>query len=450
VARIEAALHPEFVSLLAHDQGTSAFVALATTPAGHILPALLANSKVITLSRVLGKPLEVPQTDSGWLREQLPQIEAALLRTERLELLIPIVLAPGAREALLVLGPKRSEEPYSREDKDLLESIASSLALLLEKPSEIPVGVSVPFQESAEGDTISESNDDSSAPSKSGPIPVRIPRLLVGRYRLEKRCGQGGMGTVYEATDMALERRVAVKVIRDDLVSSAKTAERFRLEARATANFSHPNVVTVYDFGVVAETRAFLVMEFLEGRSLRDELRTAKQLTTSRTLGILRGVCAAIEAAHRRRLVHRDLKPENIFLSRGETGEVPKILDFGIAKFLPSGGQATTTTESAAILGTLPYMAPEQLNSQPMDPSWDIWALAVVSYEMLCGAHPFAGVTGADYSALLVGRFTPLARHLPQSPPKWQGFFERALALQPLLRPKTATALFSELEQVLA
>src|SRR5262249_55468341 len=132
---------------------------------------------------------------------------------------------------------------------------------------------------------------------------VHLPRTLTGRYKLERRSGRGGMGTVYEATDIALERRVAVKVIREDLVGSPEAAQRFRRESRAAAGFSHPNVVTVHDYGVEAGIRAFLVMELLKGATLRDELTRRKSLEPSRMTEILRGVCAATEAAHRRQLI---------------------------------------------------------------------------------------------------------------------------------------------------
>jgi len=279
---------------------------------------------------------------------------------------------------------------------------------------------------------------------------MRLPRALAGRYRVERRRGRGGMGTVYEATDTALDRRVAVKVIHDSLVGSVEAAERFRQEARATASFAHPNVVTVYDFGSIAETRAFLVMELLEGATLREELCTQKQSAPPRVVEIMRGVCAAVQAAHRRQLVHRDLKPENIFLSRGEAGEVPKVLDFGVAKFLPAATQVTADTQSGVLVGTMAYMAPEQLRGQPVNASWDLWALAVVTYEMLTGVRPFAGSTGANYSAMLMGRFTPLATYLPGSPTRWQQFFDRALDFDPVRRPNSAQIFLSELEQALA
>jgi serine/threonine-protein kinase len=216
------------------------------------------------------------------------------------------------------------------------------------------------------------------------------------------------------------------------------------------ASFAHPNVVTVYDFGSVAETRAFLVMELLEGATLREELHAQPRSAPGRVVEIMRGVCAAVQAAHRRHLVHRDLKPENIFLSRGEAGEVPKVLDFGVAKFLPAADLATADTQSGMVVGTLAYMAPEQLRGQPVDPAWDLWALAVVTYEMLTGVHPFVGPAGADYNAVLMGRFTPLATYLQESPTRWQQFLERALHVDPARRPNSAQTFFSELERALA
>ena len=209
-------------------------------------------------------------------------------------------------------------------------------------------------------------------------------------------------------------------------------------------------MVTVFDFGSIAETRAFLVMELLQGITLREEICAQKRLAPPRVVEIMRGVCAAVQAAHRRQLVHRDLKPENIFLARGEAGEVPKVLDFGIAKFLPEALQETADTQSGALIGTLAYMAPEQLRGQPVDPSWDLWALAVVTHEMLTGVRPFAGSAGAIHSTLVMEPLTPLAAYEQGSPARWQQFFDRAFDLDPARRPNSAQTFFSELERALA
>ncbi len=448
VAHIEAALHPEFAALLVREPHEASYRSLAAAPTGQALPPVPADSKLVALVHLLGKPLEVPLTESGWLQQQLPHEETDFLCHARIDLLVPIATAAERTEALLALGPKRSEEPYTGEDQDLLVAIATSLALLLEKPAPGPERLSNEFEECPRCGTCYDTGTTRCAQDSAALERVALPRLLAERYRVDRRLGRGGMGTVYEAADTALERRVAVKVIRDNLLGSAEAAERFRREARATAAFAHPNVVTVYDFGLAAGTRAFLVMELLNGATLREELRKEKRLAPLRTLGILRGVCAAVEAAHRRQLLHRDLKPENIFLVRGDSLETAKVLDFGVAKFLPSATQqATADTGTGMLVGTLQYMSPEQLRGEVVHASWDLWALAVIAYEMLTGAPPFAG---AALAAVLAGRFSPVANHLPDAPVRWQEFFERVLALEPGRRPNSALMFFSELDRALA
>jgi len=281
--------------------------------------------------------------------------------------------------------------------------------------------------------------------------------MLVGRYQLERKRGEGGMGTVYEATDTALERRVAIKLIRDDWVNSAEALQRFRREARAAAGFAHPNVVTIFDYGVEAETRAFLVMELLEGSTLRGELNRHKRLESSRIVDIFRGVCGAVEAAHQRDLIHRDLKPENIFIAKSSdaTGELIKVLDFGIAKFLPANDgssptRMTVATHTGMLVGTPAYMSPEQLLGEDLDVGWDLWALSVVAYEMLTGASPFSAASGGDgRRAVLSGNFTPLGEYFDKPPERWLSFFARCFAVDCAARPHSAPEFFSQLEQAL-
>ena len=452
VARIEAALHPEFAALLVREPREPAYRALAVTPAGRQFPALPAHSKLMALVRLLGKPLEMPHTDSGWLQQKLPHEETEFLRQARIDLLVPVAASPERTEALLVLGGKRSEEPYSGEDQDLLVAVAASLAILLEKPPAEGVPRRDVFEECPKCGACYDSGITRCARDSTTLVRVALPRLLAGRYQVERRLGRGGMGTVYEASDMALERRVAVKMIRDDLLGSAEAAERFRQEARVAAAFAHPNVVTVHDFGLVANTRAFLVMELLQGVTLRQELHKEKSLPPRRTLAILRGVCAAVEAAHQRQLLHRDLKPENIFLVRGDSRETPKVLDFGVAKFLPSATEeATVDTGTGVLVGTLQYMSPEQLRGDPAAPAWDLWALAVVAYEMLTGAHPYAERTAAELCrAAADGRFIPVTERLPEAGSRWQKFFEHALAPTLEQRPLSAKLFLAEFESALA
>lgn len=451
VTRIETALHPEFAVLLAREPHESSYQSLAAAPAGQVLPALPAQSKLMSLVRLLGKPIEVPQTATGWLGEQLPQEETTFLRQTRIELLVPIATAPDRTEAVLALGLKRSEEPYTREDLDLLVAIASSLALLLEKPSPAAAPRKDAFEECPQCGACYDSGVTQCSRESSRLVPVILPRLLEGRYYLERRLGRGGMGTVYSATDRALERRVAVKVIREDLVGSADAAERFRREARVAASFAHPNVVTVYDFGVAEGNRAFLVMELLEGGTLREGLFRQRRFPAARTLSILRHVCSALEAAHCRQLIHRDLKPENIFLVGDESAETAKVLDFGIAKFLPSATQQLTAdTAPGAVLGTVRYMSPEQWRGEDASPTWDLWALTVVTYEMLTGAYPFDGRSPADWFGNgPVAKFTPVATHMPEAPRHWQALFASAFAQEPARRQQSVQILLSELQTAL-
>jgi serine/threonine-protein kinase len=260
------------------------------------------------------------------------------------------------------------------------------------------------------------------------------------------------MGVVYAAVDEVLERPVAVKVIRDEIVGPLNLADRFRREARAAAAFAHPHVVRVYDFGVDRSSRAFLVMELLEGTTLRQRMASGSPLAAPEALHVLRGVCAALSAAHGQGIVHRDLKPENIFLQRHATGIVPKVLDFGLAKAFdarPATDRSTAMGTSAGLLvGTLAYMSPEQVAGDDVSPGWDVWAAGVIAYEMLTGIHPFSravAVVGKGLADLSAGGRQSVVLSEPVS-----GFFRRALSTERSLRPREARDLLSECERVLA
>ena len=388
VAQIEAALHPEYVALLMREQGEPHYRTLASVPAGGIPLSLSGASKVAALVRLLGRPLDVGSSHSGWVRQQLPPDEAELMRDAHAGLLVPVATSPESPEVLLALGEKRSEEPYSSEDQEFLAAVASSLGLLVDRPASSAPGDS--FSECPQCGACESSGAAACARDGTSLTRVQLPRVLAQRYRLDRRLGRGGMGTVYDALDTSLDRRVAVKVIREDLVGSLAAADRFRLEARAAASFSHPNVVTIHDFGVARDTRAFLVMELLDGVSLREELRAQRRLSPGRTLAILRDLASAVDAAHARNLVHRDLKPENVFLAGAARDQV-KLLDFGLAKSLSAGADQETAAATGAgiIVGTVHYMGPEQMRGQAVDVGWDLWAVAVMAYRCSQARCPF-------------------------------------------------------------
>jgi len=217
-----------------------------------------------------------------------------------------------------------------------------------------------------------------------------VGRVLEGRYRIAYRIARGGMSTVYAAVDQRLEREVAVKVMSSALSADPAFSDRFAREARAAARLSHVNVVSVYDQGVDSGPgghHVFLVMELVEGRTLRDLIREKGRLSPAEAISIMEPVLSALSAAHRAGIVHRDVKPENILLS--DDGLV-KVADFGLARAIESDAAATRT---GLMMGTVAYCAPEQIARGQSDPRSDVYSAGVVLYELLTGHQPFEGAS---------------------------------------------------------
>jgi eukaryotic-like serine/threonine-protein kinase len=209
-----------------------------------------------------------------------------------------------------------------------------------------------------------------------------IGRLIDGRYQVRSRIARGGMATVYLATDLRLERRVAVKVMHGHLADDSQFKQRFIQEARSAARLAHPNVVNVFDQGQDDDS-AYLVMEYLPGITLRDLLREYGSLTPQQTIDIAEAVLSGLAAAHKAGIVHRDLKPENVLLA--DDGRI-KIGDFGLAR-----AASANTATGAALLGTIAYLSPELVTRGVADTRSDIYAVGIMMYEMLTGEQPFTG-----------------------------------------------------------
>jgi serine/threonine-protein kinase len=209
-----------------------------------------------------------------------------------------------------------------------------------------------------------------------------IGRLVDGRYQVRSRIARGGMATVYLATDLRLERRVAIKVMHGHLADDESFKQRFIQEARSAARLAHPNVVNVFDQGQDADS-AYLVMEYLPGITLRDLLQEYGSLTAEQTLDISEAVLSGLAAAHKAGIVHRDLKPENVLLA--DDGRI-KIGDFGLAR-----AASANTATGAALLGTVAYLSPELVTRGIADTRSDIYAVGIMMYEMLTGEQPFRG-----------------------------------------------------------
>jgi serine/threonine-protein kinase len=229
------------------------------------------------------------------------------------------------------------------------------------------------------------------------PVDPMIGRVFDDKYRLDERLGEGGMGTVYRATHLLIDRPVAVKVLNARFVTDEAARERFRREARAAGRLQHTNAVAVTDFGETSDGYVYIVMELLEGRSLRDVLLAEAPLEIARAVSLMLQISAAVAAAHEAGIIHRDLKPGNIFVvERSHAPTIVKVLDFGIAKLgleQTDGALPVTLTEAGVMIGTPRYMSPEQCNGTMLTFSSDVYSLGIILYEMLTGATPFTGST---------------------------------------------------------
>lgn len=231
----------------------------------------------------------------------------------------------------------------------------------------------------------------------AAPVDPLIGFTLDDKYRIEARLGIGGMGTVYRARHLLIDRAVAVKVLSQRFVEDEAAQMRFRREAKAAGRLQHQNAVAVTDFGQTAEGYVYIVMELLEGRTLRDVLAKEAPLDTARAVALMLQTSAAVAAAHEAGIIHRDLKPANIFIvHNSELPAVVKVLDFGIAKLAADTleeDEAHTLTQVGAMIGTPRYMSPEQCDGAELTPAADVYSLGVILYEMLTGIVPFSGST---------------------------------------------------------
>ena len=263
-----------------------------------------------------------------------------------------------------------------------------------------------------------------------------------GRYRLVRRIATGGMGEVWQADDTVLGRRVALKVLVEELAADDRATRRFVREARATARLAHPNVARVFDFGRGGGA-PFLVMELLEGDTLAARLASGP-LGPAEAARVAAAVADALEAAHRRGIVHRDVKPSNVMLTRD--GEV-KVLDFGIA----AAADETHSTTGSGLYATVAYVSPERVAGEPATPASDVYSLGAVLYELLCGRPPFSGQSPALVArAHLHDQPVPVRQLAPWVPARLAEACQAALAKDPARRPSSAASLAIRLRAAVA
>jgi serine/threonine protein kinase len=263
-------------------------------------------------------------------------------------------------------------------------------------------------------------------------------RLLGGRYQVGELLGYGGMAEVHRGRDLRLGRDVAIKMLRTDLARDDTFQLRFRREAQNAASLNHPAIVAVYDTGEErgssGETLPYIVMEFVNGRTLKEVLAVEGRLMPRRALEITAEICAALEFSHRHGIIHRDIKPGNVMLT--QTGQV-KVMDFGIARALASG--ASTMTQTSAVIGTAQYLSPEQARGESVDARSDVYATGCVLFELLCGQPPFVGDSPVSVAYQHVREEAKAPSLLNRDvPPTVDAVVLKALAKNPLNRYQSA------------
>lgn len=276
---------------------------------------------------------------------------------------------------------------------------------------------------------------------------------LGDRYEIKQIIGRGGMAEVHEGLDTRLNRRVAIKVLRADLARDPIFQERFRREAQSAAGLNHPNIVSIYDTGEDSYTEGltqtnvpFIVMEYVDGVTLREMLQNGPRILPERGLEILAGVLAALDYAHRHGIVHRDIKPANVMIN---THGDAKVMDFGIARAMSDA--ATSVTATSAVMGTAQYLSPEQARGEVADARSDIYAAGCLLYELLTGATPFTGDSPVSIAYQHVNSQVVPPSHLdPSIPPTLDAIVLQALAKNPMTRYQTAAEMRADVERAIA
>lgn len=285
-----------------------------------------------------------------------------------------------------------------------------------------------------------------SAPTPSNPDDPLIGTIIGDRYRVEAELGSGGMGTVYRAEHVMMEKRVALKVLHPNLAVVGSVMDRFQREAVALSRIEHPNVVAATDFGKLKNGSYYLALEYVDGRNLAETLQAEGLFDVLRTLHISHQIAEALNAAHGHGIVHRDLKPHNVMLSGQRGAEVVKVLDFGLAK-LRSKTIEGSTANIGAVFGTPHYMAPEQVASTNVDARADLYSLGIMMFEMLTGRRPF----DADSPNLVLDLQMsqpppPLPDHLPDAV---RSLVAELMQKLPEARPESAIAVARRIEAIL-
>jgi hypothetical protein len=401
-------------------------------------------------------------------KNNLPQSEKEWLAKLHTQLIVPMTGTDGKLAGLFLLGPKMSEIPYTATDRQLLETLADQIALVYEnvrlkervdhdrkirhevlariEDREINLLKECPRCGACFNSEVQVCSRDSTELNLSLPVE----RTIEQRYRLDQLLGKGGMGAVYEALDIRLNRRVAVKILSGSMFGNSGALRRFEREAQISARLNHPNVVAIHDYGLLSTEGAYLVMELTQGETLRSILKRDGRISFSVAAEWFDQICAAVREAHRMGIIHRDLKPENIMISAKENERaLAQVLDFGLAKAQkprisdPLSPTALSTTPGT-LMGTFGYMSPEQLMGEEVDERTDVFSIGVVLVEAVTRERPFKGSTYHDLlTNILQGSF-----HLGGESPEVKNLdkvLQQCLAKDSALRFSTIVEMQKEL-----
>jgi CheY-like chemotaxis protein len=382
-----------------------------------------------------------------------------LLKRSPVDLVLLDIMMPGMTGFDVLKAVRLTRSPASlpvimvtakTDSEDVVEALSLGANDYVTKPVNYPVALARIRKELG----IRHAVQAEAAPSIEPRNPAQaVPgTVLGGRYRLDSLIGGGSFGTVFRARHLELDREVAVKVLVTSAGTDPEALARFRREGASACRVQHPNAVAVLDFGVNQGGVAYLVMELLRGHSLEKELEETAQLTPRRCAEVVVPVCAALAAAHAAGVVHRDIKPSNVFLHQTPQGEMPTILDFGIAKMWGEAAIGQSLTVDGSLLGTPAYMAPERFRRGPYGAKSDIYSVGVMLYEMLSGRLPFIP-SSADPLALVAMQAEedppPLRLRCPGVSPALDALVRAALNRRPETRP-TAELLGRRLALVVA
>src|SRR5256885_4523495 len=272
-----------------------------------------------------------------------------------------------------------------------------------------------------------------------------VGKVIDGRYEIQQRVGEGGMGVVYKARQMSIDRVIALKMLNQQMQGDQQWVQRFYNEAKACSRLQHPNTIRMFDFGQTPDGRLFMTMEFLDGVSLREALSRGP-LAPHRVVKILIQCCASLAEAHSIGIIHRDIKPDNVFLlNMAGSPDFVKLLDFSVAKLLESDRMKT---QAGVVVGTPQYMSPEQGRGAPLDARSDLYALGILGFEMLTGAVPFQDDNPMSVIQMhLHSGVPPLPQTIPYSV---QQIVRRALEKEPSRRYQSAGEMIQHCQQVFA